>query len=113
MSINDFDFAPCASSTITKSTVSTLEKIKNGLFFSGKYDSIMVYMKKKPLVIVFANRPPNPEWYSEDRLALYEINRDNYEAQLIKQQMLKKRFNQWTRRLEEEDRMVDMLENSS
>ena len=36
----------------------TIEKCKNGLFFSGKYESTMIHMKRAPVVVVFANAPP-------------------------------------------------------
>ncbi len=43
-----------------------LETIKNGLFFSSKYESGMVIFNV-PHVIVFANAPPNESKLSEDR----------------------------------------------
>lgn len=43
-----------------------IEQIKNGKFFSGKYESGMVRFKK-PHVIVFANQPPDESCLSADR----------------------------------------------
>nr|WAE42998.1 MAG: replication associated protein [Cressdnaviricota sp.] len=44
----------------------TLEKIKNGIIFSGKYESIKVVIPK-PHVIIFANKPPDINEMSADR----------------------------------------------
>lgn len=50
----------------------TLECIKNGLFFSGKYESAM-YCGVIPHVIVLANKPPIKEKLSADRWEIFEI----------------------------------------
>nr|WAE43157.1 MAG: replication associated protein [Cressdnaviricota sp.] len=43
-----------------------IEKVKDGIFFSGKFKSGMV-MGNSPVVIVFANEPPNENRLSGDR----------------------------------------------
>lgn len=50
-----------------------IESIKNGCFFSGKYESIQVIMNS-PHVIIFANTPPIKNKLSEDRWNIQEIN---------------------------------------
>lgn len=49
-----------------------LEAVKNGIFFSGKYDSKQV-IRNSPHVIVFANRAPDLERLSKDRWIVREI----------------------------------------
>lgn len=50
-----------------------IEKIKDGLFYSGKFESGMVLMNK-PHVICFANRPPpNEDKMSVDRWVVTDI----------------------------------------
>lgn len=61
---------------VTKETVLGIEDIKNGVFFSGKYDSGMLDCKKGIHLIVFSNQPPNPVWFSGDRWTVYEIQED-------------------------------------
>lgn len=51
---------------------SVLEEIKNGLFFSGKYESGAVRINT-PHVVVFANAPPFEELMSEDRWVIREL----------------------------------------
>lgn len=43
-----------------------MEEIKNGCFFSSKYEGGMVLMNS-PHVIVFANQPPDEGMMSKDR----------------------------------------------
>lgn len=47
-------------------SLTTIEEIKNGLFFSGKYESEMC-MFNPPHIIVFSNRPPDKSKMSADR----------------------------------------------
>lgn len=49
-----------------------LEEIKNGLLFSGKYESKMIIMNS-PHLVVFANRAPDTEKLSQDRWNIMEI----------------------------------------
>ena len=58
-----------------------LENVKNGCFFSGKYESGMVVMEK-PHVWVFANHPPDLSKLSQDRWRVYEINEDKTMAHI-------------------------------
>ena len=50
-----------------------IESIKNGLFFSGKYESAMLYSANKPNVVVFSNFPPKTDKLSLDRWKIGEI----------------------------------------
>lgn len=50
-----------------------IEEIKNGYFFSGKYESNCLIFNC-PHVIVFANFLPNETQLSSDRWCVYEIN---------------------------------------
>lgn len=50
----------------------TLEEVKNGLFFSGKYESGMCVIPN-PHVICFANEPPKTENMSADRWEIVEV----------------------------------------
>ena len=51
-----------------------IESIKNGLFFSGKYESAMLHSAKKPNVIVFSNFPPQRSHLSADRWKIGKIS---------------------------------------
>ena len=51
----------------------TAEQIKNGLFYSTKYKSMMVRLCS-PHVFVFSNYPPKSSSFSKDRWKIYEIN---------------------------------------
>lgn len=58
-----------------KVSYSLVEEIKNGLFFSGKYESGMT-MFNSPHLIVFSNSPPDTSNLSEDRWVVKEIGKD-------------------------------------
>jgi hypothetical protein len=49
-----------------------LEEVRNGLFFSGKYESGMVLMNP-PRMLVFANSPPEEGKLSSDRIKVHRI----------------------------------------
>lgn len=50
-----------------------LEQIKDGIFFSSKYESEMMIFNS-PHVIVFANRPPCMDNLSKDRWVVHNVN---------------------------------------
>lgn len=52
-----------------------LEEIKNGIFFSGKYESGMAVFAQ-PHVICFANERPKVNLLSKDRWRIIELNSD-------------------------------------
>lgn len=52
-----------------------LEKIKNGCYMSGKYESCTI-LRNSPHVIVFANFKPETDALSKDRWKIYNINKD-------------------------------------
>lgn len=56
-----------------------LEELKNGIFFSGKYESGMV-MFNSPHVICFANEEPEYEQLSEDRWNVIRLDIDIVEV---------------------------------
>lgn len=53
-----------------------LEKVKDGIFFSGKYESNMV-LYDPPHVYCFANFHPEKEWLSKDRWHIRKIKHKN------------------------------------
>lgn len=55
-----------------------IEKLKNGLWFSGKYESKMV-MIPSPKLIVFANFPPDKTKLSQDRWVILESKKTEIE----------------------------------
>jgi len=55
-----------------------IEQIKNGLVFSGKYDSCQIVFNR-PHVIIFANEPPLCEEMSKDRWNIVEITKEMIE----------------------------------
>ena len=63
---------------------SAIEAIKNGNFFSDKYDSKQVIMNA-PHVMIFANNFPNLEMLTRDRWDIREIKLTENELQLIEE----------------------------
>ena len=55
------------SARVDHSLMVGIEEIRDGCFFSGKYESGMIDIKQPLHVVVIANRPPNPSWFSQDR----------------------------------------------
>lgn len=51
---------------------SAIEEIKNGCFFSGKYEGTMC-LYNSPIVLCFANKPPSLEKFSRDRWYIRRI----------------------------------------
>lgn len=64
------------SERIKDSTFRGIESIKNGLFFSGKYESAMLHSVFKPHIFIFANFPPCKQHLSQDRWKIGEIAKD-------------------------------------
>lgn len=62
------------SDKFTTTSAKALEALKNGMFFSGKYESGMTNTWTEPIVIVFANRAPDWSAFSADRWRVYGIN---------------------------------------
>lgn len=62
-----FDIPRCSSGYISYKAI---EKIKDGLFYSGKYESAMCRFNR-PHVLCFANEPPNVEALSNDRWKIF------------------------------------------
>jgi len=54
------------SKSLDEINYTALEDIKNGCFFSGKYEGGMVVMAK-PHILIFSNHEPNKKELSEDR----------------------------------------------
>lgn len=52
-----------------------IEEIKNGCFFSGKYESQM-FLMNKPHIIIFANEEPDYDKLSKDRWCVEKIEID-------------------------------------
>ena len=67
------------SATLNEKGYSTIEQIKDGLFFDGKYFSGMCSTLIPPHIIVFANITPNVEYMSIDRWSIQRINPDTYD----------------------------------
>ncbi len=64
-----FDFSRMTEEFISYMAI---EKIKDGIFFSGKYESLMI-MFNSPHVLCFANFPPQVEKLSLDRWNIVHI----------------------------------------
>lgn len=56
-----------------------LEKIKDRLLFSGKYEGAVVYYENSPHIVCFANEPPDTSKMSADRWIVKEIGGDSTE----------------------------------
>ena len=66
-----FDIPRCHMDYINYEAI---EKIKDGCFYSGKYESCMV-VTNTPHIIVFANDRPDREKLSKDRWVIKELNK--------------------------------------
>ncbi len=76
-----------------------IEEIKDGLFFSPKYESAMVLMNP-PHVLVFANVPPDRTQLSEDRWVIKRLDKPPTEPYgLFK----------WNQEIESENRKLDHM----
>lgn len=58
-----------------RASYSAMEDIKNGVVFSGKFESGTLIMKKHPIICVFANEPPQIEKMSKDRWNIVCLNK--------------------------------------
>lgn len=67
----------CPRSNLKYLSYTGLEEIKNGCFFSSKYESDMVIMNN-PTVIVFANSLPETGAMSLDRIKLYDCDKKKW-----------------------------------
>jgi hypothetical protein len=64
--------------TVTAEYVSyaALEEVKDGIFYSGKYESRMC-MYNPPHIIVMANFPPDTSKMSKDRWVIKNLGKDD------------------------------------
>lgn len=63
----------CPRSSVGYVSYSGIEQVANGCFFSSKYESAMC-VTRYPLIICFANEPPNILRMSLDRWQIYRID---------------------------------------
>lgn len=61
------------SQQFTAEACKAIESIKNGLFFDGKYESVMTHAFQKPHVFIFSNKAPDTSLFSEDRWKIFQI----------------------------------------
>lgn len=68
------------SASFSKDTALSIEEIKDGLFFSGKFNSGAYIAINKPYVFIFANHNPAKykHFFTEDRWKVYSIS-ESYE----------------------------------
>lgn len=52
-----------------------LEKLKDGIYFNGKYDSSLRYRHENIHIIVFSNNEPPTDKFSEDRLKIINLSK--------------------------------------
>lgn len=67
-----FDIA--RSDRLNLDSYKAIEQIKNGLFFTGKYDSGMVASLRPPHVVLFSNSKPVMQYMSQDRWCVRAID---------------------------------------
>lgn len=89
-----------------KISMSAFESIKNGVVFSGKYESCQLIFNS-PTIIIFANFPPEKEKLSYDRWNITEIdfNSKKHIEWIISQR-------QKAKEKEEEEEYEDFLEDT-
>lgn len=68
----DIIIVDCPRGNIRHMNYAAIEQVKNGLVFSGKYESKQLIFNP-PHVVVFANEPPIRDMYSEDRWRVIEL----------------------------------------
>lgn len=64
-----------------------IEEIKNGCFFSSKYESKQVIMPN-PHIIIFSNEEPNVNKMSKDRWKIHEIQKWECKVNTVKNEFL-------------------------
>ena len=66
------------SAIFTRQTAQTVEEIKDGIFFSGKYDSAQYAALNKPHMFIFANEGPAKykQFFSSDRWRIKFIDKN-------------------------------------
>ena len=62
------------SASFTKATTLSVEELKDGVFFSGKYESTNYLAFNKPHIFIFANKKPDKRLFSSDRWRVFTIN---------------------------------------
>lgn len=70
-----FDVPRCNHNHVSYQAI---ESIKNGFFYSGKYEGGMARFNK-PHIICFSNEPPEIEQLSEDRWNIMDLENENVE----------------------------------
>ena len=58
---------------------SVLEKLKDGVVFSGKYESRLKYRNHNSHIIIFSNSPLPAGVFSEDRIRMIDLTKDTNE----------------------------------
>jgi len=66
----------CPRDNIGHIDYTIIEKLKDGLFSSGKFESCEVFFLKIPHILIFANEEPEYDKVSLDRWNVYEIIED-------------------------------------
>lgn len=72
----------CPKTTDINSLYSTIEKIKDGLIFSGKWESTDV-ITTSPHVFCFANTLPDPQKLSKDRWVISRIQEEDQKMHVM------------------------------
>lgn len=70
---------PRVISRFSESTIVGIEDMKNGVFFSGKYESGMIDSKHSPHVVVISNHEPPVHQFSKDRWKIVQIDTETFE----------------------------------
>lgn len=75
------------SATFSQSTALSIEEIKDGMFFSGKYKSSAYVAINKPYVFIFSNHSPakykNKNFFTPDRWRVYRIRSNKHDLKHI------------------------------
>lgn len=60
-----------------------LEKLKDGILFSGKYESGTKYRSSNCHIVVFSNQAPPEGKFSQDRLKVYSVSTDGLDPSFV------------------------------